>query len=66
LIHVFNKIKQKLYMLINNNKYINYNKKLNQEAEIMMQIKLFDLTLRWGLYVFLFNYTIIKLFLVEK
>jgi len=53
-------------MLINNNKYINCNKKLNQEAEIMMQIKLFDLTLRWGLYVFLFNYTIIKLFLVEK
>jgi hypothetical protein len=42
--HVFNK--KKKYMLINNNKYINYNKKLNQEAEIMMQIKLFDLTLR--------------------
>jgi hypothetical protein len=31
-------------MLINNNKYINYNKKLNQEVEITIQIKLFDLT----------------------
>jgi hypothetical protein len=44
LIRVFNKIKQKLYMLINNNKYINYNKKLNREVEITIQIKLFDLT----------------------
>ena len=31
-------------MLINNNKYINYNKKLNREVEITIQIKLFDLT----------------------
>jgi len=30
-------------MVINNNKYINYNKKLNQEVEITIQIKLFDL-----------------------
>jgi hypothetical protein len=41
---VFNKINQELlYVLINNNKFVNINLRLSHEAKIKMYIKIFNL-----------------------
>jgi hypothetical protein len=43
-IYVFNKINQELlYVLINNNKFVNINLRLSHEAKIKMYIKIFNL-----------------------
>lgn len=34
--HAFNKINKKLYMIITNNKYVNFNQRLSREIEINM------------------------------
>jgi hypothetical protein len=43
-VYMFNKINKELYILINNNKFINLNYKLSQRAEIEMHINyIYDL-----------------------
>jgi hypothetical protein len=45
LICVFNKINEELYVSINNNKYVNFNQRLNWKAKIKIHIKIYDLIL---------------------
>jgi len=62
---MFNKINQELYVLINNNKFVNINLRLSHEAKIKMYIKIFNLMSHVTFQFFLSNYRII-VFLKNK
>jgi len=56
---MFNKKNQELYVLINNNKFVNINLRLSHEAKIKMYIKIFNLMSHVTFQFFLSNYRII-------
>jgi hypothetical protein len=53
---MFNKKNQELYVLINNNKFVNINLRLSHEAKIKMYIKIFNLMSHVTFQFFLSNY----------